>query len=589
LGKTVQVIALIARTLPDVEHTPYDRGDMRRFPSVEQGEGEAGVVAHMLSTSNPNGIFPAGLRTLLQQKQRVLRAHSRATLLLCPTPMQSHWKRELETWAPHLDVVHVTLKSFRFDVETLDRIVRADVVLCSGTSKLLLQQLQLISWHRVVLDESHMMLRTGALVECMECMVTTRRWCVSATPMTTFDVLVKQLAWVGVDVHVEDAKSKHVMYKQKTHGGSLHFWCAVNQVMRGNMQSTLRHHDALHLPPKTVHTLCVPEEEERHISPQEKGAWMLTLQTAKDLMHKCSMKRALRQWTLGSWTTLVPRISVPTVLPPHTKRMTWAAMVQDARRNQRLSEDTLQQRMDEPCPVCWVDESDALMLPCKHTVCTSCWKRLSRRICPMCRARAPVAYMVQDTDAIARQRREQERMQGAPWRPRLSDIILEKLHELRRVQDHCLVFVTDCAAAQWLVDALRHQEEKEKEKTQHLIPLQCMRHQKDLMVMEKALNRSCPDASAVMMPKPKMWIMRYAHAGMGMHLIRARRVVCLDTHDESLIAQAVGRAHRMGQTRPVDVYVMEDTLHIPFLWPKSHLLKEWKTYIDERIQLLKDL
>ena len=41
----------------------------------------------------------------------------------------------------------------------------------------------------------------------------------------------------------------------------------------------------------------------------------------------------------------------------------------------------------DPCPICLDEEFEPVVLQCEHRVCTTCWKDVDTKLCPLCRAK----------------------------------------------------------------------------------------------------------------------------------------------------------------------------------------------------------
>jgi hypothetical protein len=106
----------------------------------------------------------------------------KATVVMTSVSLMGQWEDECRKHAPRL-------KAYRYHPSsggrmTLQEVAQADIIITSAT-KISNNILDPLTFHRVVMDESHLLGSASAIVNCACLKRGDRRWCISATPCTS--------------------------------------------------------------------------------------------------------------------------------------------------------------------------------------------------------------------------------------------------------------------------------------------------------------------------------------------------------------------------------------------------------------------
>jgi len=424
---------------------------------------------------------------------------SRATLIMCPAALIGQWVAEIQrTTAFNVCAYHGTTKA-RTSLEQLA--TDFDIVLMTYPTYVTNQgALGNCQWHRVVMDEAHTMSDTVAQSPPRS----RRRWCVSATPLKN---LSRQLACLGFPTPMRNT----ARYNPRC----LMTFYVLSGIMTRHSSNAM---DTL--PPLTEHAYPVDlTHPEQQLYTRARASSRAAVQAHRGRASIVLATRALqgmRNVAAGG-------------------EYTAQSLEQGAGETDDVTPDPSLVVPEEFCPVCYEPHETPSVTTCNHWFCRECIQTALhiRKTCPMCRHPQRVMQLRvgvrPDYVPVA--------MDGTdPVECRSKvDAVLSKLGT------KTLVFGTNATALKYLMRRLGQ------------AGVGFVTVNSGMTVAKRAACvRAFQENASI-----GVFVLSIRSASSGLHLAAADTVIFMDpSYNPEQTHQAIGRAWRHGQTRPVNVYHM---------------------------------
>lgn len=440
----------------------------------------------------------------------------RATLVVCPPSIIGQWAREIATYAPSL-VTRVYHGKKKAEV-TMDSIVDADIVLTTYTTYVQHTDfLGPIQWERVVFDESHTMSDRFAT----RAPHAPRRWCITATP---FNEVYRQFRALHLNIRPYDFGV-----------GTMYFALEPIFIRHAKDQTDIA------LPPLTEEDVPVEfaTAAERALYTQAHERAVRELDATPRKLHTTklnSLTHVLRAiCTGGDW-------SLRALFHGHASSLPGT---------QRPDSSLVAPHGDEDmCPICMNVYDMPTMTTCNHWYCSDCIATALVRTgakCPMCRRpqqqsqlRLGVLYgatpfTTEDDVGTAANHDVQCASKHAK--------LLELLHTIRArdATSKSLVFCHTSTGIPELVRLLKANGLK----------CRCIHGSMPALQRGNAIRAFQTD------PRTTVFVSSIRTAAAGINLTAANHVIFMGPGiNRAGHQQAIGRAYRFGQQRPVTVHHM---------------------------------
>jgi superfamily II DNA or RNA helicase len=470
-----------------------------------------------------------------------------ATLVVCPPSIIGQWAREIASYAPSL--VTLVYHGKKKDEVTTDAIVGADIVLTTYTTYMQHTDFLFpIHWGRVVFDESHTMSDRFAT----NAPNAPRRWCITATP---FNSIYRQFRALHMHVRPFDFGV-----------GTMYYALEPIMIRHAKEQTDIA------LPPLTetmvpidfataAETSLYAAALERVV--KELDATPKTLQTVK-LNAYTHVLRAV--CTGGTW-------DLASLFRGHA-----SSLPTDRRPDFSLVAPHGEEDM---CPICMNDYDQPTMTTCNHWFCSDCIATALIRTgakCPMCR----------------RPQQESQLRLG----------VLDGAEETDVTPATTSGAAVPCASKQTKLLELLRSIEAADPTSKSLVFCHTSTAIPEIMRFLKASGFKCRSIHGGMPalqrgnairafqtdPKTSVFVLSIRSAAAGINLTAANHVIftgpCMNRAGHH---QAIGRAHRFGQHRPVTVHHMyvrgtiEDGLHRAFERPGAWSGDVWDQVVRHTI------
>ena len=471
-----------------------------------------------------------------------------ATLVVCPPSIIGQWEREIATYAPSLiTVVYYGKKKAEV---TMDAIAGADIVLTTYTTYVQHTAfLRPIQWTRVVFDESHTMSDRFASFAPHA----PRRWCITATP---FQSIYRQF------------RALHMHIRPYDFGvGTMYYALEPTMIRHTKDQTTIA------LPPLTETVVPVdfatPAERALYTDAvdrviKELDATPKKLYTVK--LNVCT--HILRTiCTGGSW-------DLASLFRGHA-----SSLPGDLRPDASL---VAPHDEEDVCPICMNEYDQPTMTTCNHWFCSDCIATALIRTgakCPMCR-----------------QPQQQSQLRLGV----LYGTTLEETNPQSPMTSNAVQCGSKQAKLLELVRSIEATDPTAKSlvfcHTSTMIPeiMRCLKAGgfkcRSIHGGMPALQRGNAIRAFQTDPKTTVFVLSLRSAAAGINLTAANHVIfmgpCVNRAGHH---QAIGRAHRFGQHRPVTVHHMyvtgtiEEGLHRAFSMPGSWSGDMWDKVVRHTI------
>lgn len=437
------------------------------------------------------------------------------TLIICPPSILVQWKREIEKYSSLKVLEYHGKKKHGIDRHALREY---DIVLTTyttyGLSPVLLSEGNPIRWHRVVYDESHTM------SDSMSRRAPRARnvWCVSATPFTNID---RQLRAILGPLRFSANSPAAVYY-------------VMEKLM---VRHTQRQSE--NLPELIVHDVGVQfqTDTEKRLYAQVYGYavnYMRYENGRRNPLQVHAYIQDLRQICTSGGSSGDHHQSGITTTPDY------ALVAPDDE--------------DDMCPICMNVYDQPVITTCNHWFCSDCLGTalsIPPGKCPMCRA--PQQLTDIRLGVLAGQVPPPDTsMEEEEVPPECSSKIQRLLIMLEAMRStdpsaKALVFCESSAALPLITAALKN----------HGIKSRCIHGSMPAIQRGNAIKAFQEDAATT------VFVSSIRSAGSGINLTAANHIFFVGpVINRGNYTQAVGRAHRTGQTRAVNVYrlYMEETI-----------------------------
>ncbi|KAI8381219.1 SNF2 family N-terminal domain-containing protein [Radiomyces spectabilis] len=526
---------------------------------------------------------PCDPATLTEASSSGEKTKTKGTLVICPVSLISQWQREIYTKTnPPLSVLVYHGTSRPSDPRKL---LAYDVVISSyhvliqdyGKNDTYTGPLAKLKWHRVILDEAHVIKNKATSMARSCCLVDAQyRWCLTATPIQNkIEELFSLIKFLRIRPYCEWDEFREEISKPMRQG--LHKR-ALKKVqillkaisLRRSKQAKINGKPILQLPERTVHFTHIdfsPDERQfyEYINSKAQARFNKYLEAGTVMKNYSSvlvLLLRLRQACLHPSLTL--KENPDEEEESECKKEKIARTMTSTVVNRLLHENT--NFSDIECPIC-MDMADQaqIIAGCGHILCRECLFNyintadgLVKR-CPQCRgpldrecvtsleaflkvhARDLYNTFVKDNsvteETAAAISRAKEFLSSAKIDKLLE--ILQETHETTGGQDKTIVFSQFMGMLDIVETALKQKGYK------------TVRYDGSMNVKQRDAALACFFAN----PEVTVLLVSTKCGSLGLNLTVANRVVMMDIWwNPALENQAIDRVHRIGQTKPVEVH-----------------------------------
>ena len=463
------------------------------------------------------------------------------TLVVCPVSLLQQWTSEarlrLEGTNREVYIHHGSRRNT--DVEflrTRDIVVTTYGILVSEWRTLSpTLGLKAVSWHRIIFDESHFVRNSGTrrFRACME-LRSTHRWCVTGTPIcNNLEDLHTQIRLVlNRNIRAFD----HSRYGSDWSAQTLHFLSKI--MMRHTKTMRFRDQPIVMLPRMQIDNVTL-----NWLTEAQADAYAEEHRQIRHAVHFDAVHRALIRIM-----RLRMRCSLGFVQSGSESEFMVTMMGDDDHSYHTMTEEEEriadEKMLDDTCPICLVAIDDpGLVRPCNHVFCYDCINlhvAMGGHACPMCRGR-----LSDNSIRKKRPREDDEQEDEAPARELFMQDNPKSLKLLEMIagsdpEDKFIVFSNFPKTLLHAGQAL----------DRHGVDHRYLRSQLSTGVKQRVIAEFQEGNVRVLLLPIKT-------AAVGLNLTAANRIVFLDPCiTPSVEKQAIGRAWRIGQTRPVQVTKM---------------------------------
>mmetsp|Transcript_50887 Transcript_50887/g.94823 ORF Transcript_50887/g.94823 Transcript_50887/m.94823 type:complete len:919 (+) Transcript_50887:66-2822(+) len=524
------------------------------FLAEDMGMGKT-VEVLALILSNP---APSPLPSFPQYPDAIPTA---ATLVVCAVSLVGQWideankklKTPLRVYMYH---GNNRIRDSRRLAQDYDLVVTTYSTLASdSSSRDVGEPLQQIVWHRVVLDESHNIKDSSTLQAKICCKLKTQlRWCCSGTPIhSNVHDLQGQLEFLQIEPFCNKKFSQRNSANAISGFRTILLNLMKQITARHSMQQNLIGEEVLAIPPKTE--VDVPVE----LTLEERAVYAKIHKEAASEFQKVAVRgeRIVITSIFQIMSLLLPlrRLCSGGRLPsrdPHFQPI----ICNDQEDHNSLRTST-KQCPNEECSLCLDNIEEPVVTKCNHWFCKECilecivqaTESHGRATCPLCRAsitktelRTSKESTGAGTDAAGPSghgnQPESLLVMESKWK-----VLLNTLRNMQRTDEtaKALIFSQFIGTLEWL--KIRLAEEGFGYRT---------------VCGSMPLKKRAAEIEAFQQDPPSVVFLLSVRSGaVGINLSAASHVFLLEPClNPALTEQAVGRAWRMGQTRPVQVFRM---------------------------------
>ena len=389
---------------PDLEDGASGSSEPRGEPSKKPGQ---------------NVIIPP-------RQPAVMRGRRRATLIVCPTSLISHWVEQLDTHLHRavnikVKVHHGSSKALTgADLETFDIVITSYGVLANEFGVETHSPLLRAKWLRVVLDEGHMIknhhTKTAKAALNLD---TLRRWIVTGTPIqNNLLEFWSMINWLQFGAYAGKSNLKH--YKRDIiqlckHGdprGFQRLQLLIDAVCLRRTKTDKKPDGSalVDLPSKTIITRAVEMDEEESVIYRLFQAQAQRIvkgynrrgELLRNYAHIFALMIRLRQLCCHrelikevDWNHVLGDLdNLKKQLQEEEKEGTEAggagADNEVEKRLMKQLRDMIRSGVTEDCSICLDDLKIPVITPCAHVFCRACIETVIQTLkpptCPLCRA-----------------------------------------------------------------------------------------------------------------------------------------------------------------------------------------------------------
>ncbi|KAL1897516.1 hypothetical protein Cpir12675_002304 [Ceratocystis pirilliformis] len=486
-----------------------------------------------------------------------------STLIICPLSVMSNWEQQFKQHI-HQDhavrvLVYHSQKCAKLKLSDLE----AYGIIITTYNKLAMElagkkMLSLMSWRRVILDEGHIIRNATTKAAKAACLLkATSKWAVTGTPMQVFinrsDDLYSLALFVGVDHSLEHkAVFRRMMMNTKECQTFVADFCLRRtkdmDFVNLKLPTKTEHVEYINFNQKEAENYQVlfkdAQEAARRFFGKDKGAlWSTVLEKLLRLRQFCN------HWTMSAKKAISQ--DDPDYLAD-------AELKEAEMASPELCLKALVKRR-ELCPICWdalTVDNEPVISPCMHGFCRPCINQAfpSGTIsCPKCSTEFD-EFALKETKFSDEELQADLDLDASEFGDEISKqssktIALYKLIKkaLKAPDSKVVIF------SQWTSFLDIVQRELSALDMQHVrLDGRMNSDQRDVSI--KAIQN---DANV------RVMLASLRAAGVGITLTSADTVILADTWWAPAIEeQAIDRIHRLGQTKPTNVYrlVVKDTV-----------------------------
>ena len=576
IGKTIQMIALILRTMPKNPVVP---------PSIQTARNQGAFDLHSFSkVGQPAAVSFDHL------------VPSKATLIICPLSVVSNWEDQIEAHCqPGILSVYVhhgpnrytnpeTICSYDVVISTYSTVAKGSRKKVGLTEDEFTSPLHCIYWHRIILDEAHTIKSYSTLqARSIFQLHAQKRWCLSGTPIqnrfTDLYSLVKFLQFQPFDI-----MSDWTTYISRPLTQDINAALALSRLHTLMKAITLRRTKTLvidgkpilDLPPKEdrcIKLVLPPKERELYTRIQAECHGVFTAMqngNGSTMNYVHILEAILRMRQACSHPKLSEKvhsrfrsIGAPSSVASEPQNMT----VKRARHLLAMLRDA---DMDK-CSICDGDIDDTehsiWFSKCEHLYCHECAKDCiksgSSFTCLICKTELTRKSMTEfpnlnssgttdndDDDVFDVDELDAQNHDGYPVKV---DALLQQLIHVRDSQDPNDRPVKSVVFSQW-TRFLKLLEEPLKEHGFKFVTLKGdMNRQSRTQALHQFNNN----------PKVVVLLLSLKTGGVGLNLTIASQVYLMEPYwNPATEQQAMDRLYRLGQTRTVKCvrFIVQDTI-----------------------------
>jgi hypothetical protein len=500
------------------------------------------------------------------------------TLVVLPTTMLGQWQEEAALHVPTLKVVKFHGARRPKDMNILRQ---ADIVLTTyrvvvNETSQHIPTIGAVKWGRIILDESHEMKTTAhATTKSITRLFASFKWCVSATPWPKdMQHVSSMLSFLGVSPFDEAPSlgpycaGQLLIRNPNTHNGPLF----QNLISEATFWQTKRH-VRLGLPP--VHTstsivinTCADiynyllEVVRAKLAEDEADS---TVNSRTRALHYCRwLKLAATHPFLNRIFHYGVRSADRPVQTESREVDSFLETLGNANYDQSLRAIIGSWRNgEEKCSICMDAMDRPTLTPCHHMFCFECiqsaYQHDHQRRCPLCRVEAgsrPLEELKLQDDFEASIEPEDPNCY-------ISDLQGNQVQMPKEIHDMIVQSEARCGPKiETVLQMIRKSTEKFIVFTQFhsVMTLLCETLKNNGIPFVSIEGRMSPQKRSKSIAKfqtdndTRVFVMTTKTASVGITLTAGSQIIFLEPcNDEGLRKQAIGRAWRIGQTRPVHV------------------------------------
>lgn len=506
------------------------------------------------------------------------------TLIVVPTTMLLVWQNEAKKHVPTFNVVkfHGPRRT-----KCMDELRSADIVLTTYRIVVLETQKHVptigsVRFGRIVLDESHELRDVQSATTNAVCrLYAPIRWCVSATPWPkAMNSVSSMLAFLGVDPFAEsrNLSARWDMYsaaQMLARSYDTSTPALLRKILSELSWYQKKRHVRLNLPDVTHREVCLEHDNAdvyEHLktiirSRMKKDSESLRRNLRSRMMHYA---RWLRLAASHIGFNRITCYGIPDETQrAHSEKQTMDAFVQTLGNGEydKSLRETIKSWSEghETCAICMDAMDRPTLTPCHHMFCFECiqsaYQHDAQKKCPLCRVPAR-------TSSLQELVREKPNVAGGDsvWTV-VSDVAGRPV-KLNTVIYNTITNHSEKVTAKFrkVLDMVGKKQEKFIIFTQfHSVWKQLCEIFKSQNILfscvEGRMTTNRRDAairSFQQDPKVRAFVMTTKTASVGITLTAGSHVVFMEPcEDPSVSKQAVGRAWRIGQTRPITVTTLK--------------------------------
>ena len=528
-------------------------------------------------------------KLIIPPKDPAVRANRRrATLLVCPTSLISHWVEQLDVHLHRsvdirVKVHHGTYKAFSGkELEAHDIVITSYGTLACEFGHEKHGPLLQAKWLRVVLDEGHYI--KNHRTKCTKAALTLdtiRKWVITGTPIqNNLMDLWSLVNWLdfGLYAGIKQMRDyRNQIERPCTKGDPLGF--ERLQVLMDTI--CLRRTKSDHGPDGKL-LVALPSKKllirEIELNEEERLCYEMYNSHAQDIVlgffrkggllrnyadifalmvrlrQLCCHRELIRHidWseTLKNKEALLKQLKE--VLDLETGRTDSNDHNEDCRRLMFQLRDMIKSGVSDDCSICLDDLNLPVITPCAHVFCRACIERVLETVnpsaCPLCRTN------IEDKKLLLEAAPDDEEDETDDTIADMRDIVVNvSSSKVNAVIKEMLRIKRDCPDDKIIVVS---------QFTSYLSILQPLIKEEGLSLVRLDGSMSCLERSAVVevfqastKNSPKVLLLSLKAGGVGLNLTAANHLLLLDpAWNPASEWQCFDRTHRMGQKKDVFIY-----------------------------------